>query len=308
MIKIADNITQLIGNTPLVRLNKYCNETAVRAEIVAKLESFNPYSVKDRVALSMIETAEKSKKLKDGGIIIEPTSGNTGIGLAAVAAVKGYRLILTMPDTMSVERQQLLSALGAEIVLTDGKRGMQGAIERAHELLLQNPGAFMPNQFNNKANSNAHKKTTAREIWAATGGELDIVVIGVGTGGTITGVGEALKAKNPKIKIIGVEPAESPVLSGGEPGAHGIQGIGAGFVPKILNLKVIDEIVTVTTHEAMAAARVLAKTEGILIGVSGGAALFAATKIASRPHNRIKRIVVIFPDSGERYMSTGLFD
>jgi len=303
MEKIADNITQLIGNTPMTRLNKYCAAAGVKAEIIAKLESFNPYSVKDRVALAMVEAAEKAGKLDEGGIIIEPTSGNTGIGLAMVAAVKGYRLILTMPDTMSYERRALLKALGAEVVLTDGASGMRGAIEKAKELARKIEGSFIPAQFENKANAAVHRRTTAKEIWAATDGELDIVVAGIGTGGTISGVGEALKAKNYKIKIIGVEPEESNVITGGQARPHGIQGIGAGFVPKVLNQDVIDEVVTVGTDEAVAAAHLCARTEGILLGISGGAALSAATKIALRPNNRAKRIVVIMPDSGERYLS-----
>ena len=287
----------------MVRLNNYCREVNVKAEIVAKLESFNPYSVKDRVALAMIEAAERSKKLRDGSVIVEPTSGNTGIGLAAVAAVKGYRVILTMPDTVSLERRAVLTALGAEVVLTDGKDGMRGAIAKAHEIALVTPRSFMPLQFENKANAAVHKRTTAKEIWAATDGNVDIVVAGIGTGGTITGVGEALKAKNSQIRIIGVEPSESPVLNGGDPGMHGIQGIGAGFSPKILNRTVVDEVITVSTHEAMAAARACARFEGIMIGISGGAALFAATKAAQEPRNRVKRIVVIMPDTGERYLS-----
>ena len=309
MEKIADNITQLIGMTPMTRLNRYCAAAGVKAEIIAKLESFNPYSVKDRVALAMVEAAEKAGKLREGGIIIEPTSGNTGIGLAMVAAVKGYRLILAMPDTMSAERCLLLRALGAEVLLTDGRDGMRGAIEKARELAQKLPGSFTPFQFENKANPAAHKRTTAKEIWAATDGKLDVVVAGIGSGGTISGVGEALKAKNYKIKIIGVEPGESNVITGGQAGPHGIQGIGAGFVPKNLNQSVIDEVITVSTSEAMTAARLCAKTEGILIGISGGAALCAATKVAQQPNNRAKRIVAIIPDSGERYLSVkGLFD
>lgn len=306
MAKIADSITDLIGKTPLVKLNKISR--GLEGIIVAKLESFNPlHSVKDRIGLAMIESGEKSGKLKIGGTIVEPTSGNTGIALAFVAAAKGYKLILTMPETMSVERRQLLKALGAELVLTPGSDGMKGAIKKAEEILSQNPKYFMPQQFNNLANPEIHRKTTAEEIWNDTDGKIDILVSGIGTGGTITGVGEVIKKRKPSLKVIAVEPFDSPVLSGGNPGPHKIQGIGAGFVPAVLNTKIIDEIFKVKNDEAFIAARRLAKEEGILGGISSGAALHAAIEIAKRKENRGKQIIAVLPDTGERYLSTALF-
>lgn len=305
MTKIAANILELIGNTPLVRVNKLNPSSA---EILLKLESFNPMSsVKDRIGLALIEDAEKSGRLKKGALIIEPTSGNTGIGLAMAAAVKGYRLILTMPETMSVERRKLLAALGAEIVLTEGAKGMQGSIDKAQELHDANPGSIIPGQFTNPANPAYHYRVTAEEILRDTGGRVDIFVAGVGTGGTLTGIGTRLKEENPALKLIAVEPHESPILSGGKAGPHGIQGIGANFIPEILNTKIIDEVVTVGADEAGNAARELARKEGILAGISGGAALRAALTVAGRPENSGRRIVVLMPDSGERYLSTWLF-
>ena len=306
MAKIFEDITKTIGNTPLVRLNKIAE--GVGATILAKVESFNPLSsVKDRIGVAMIEDAEKRGLLKKGTVIIEPTSGNTGIALAFVAAAKGYRLILTMPDTMSLERRQLLKIFGAELVLTDGTKGMKGAIDKAEELHKATPGSFMPQQFNNPANPEIHRKTTAEEIWRDTDGKVDIVVAGVGTGGTITGVGEALKKKKASVKIIAVEPDASPVLSGGAPGPHKIQGIGAGFVPQVLNKDVIDEIIRVKNDDAGDVARKLAKTDGILIGISCGAVLWAALEVAKRKENKGKLILVVLPDTGERYLSTWLF-
>lgn len=304
-MKIANNITELIGNTPLVRINKM-NKGA--GEIYAKLEMFNPLSsVKDRVGLALIESAEREGKLQKGGLIIEPTSGNTGIGLAFVAAVKGYRLILTMPETMSIERRKLLKALGAEIVLTEGAKGMKGAIDKAERLAASTPGSFLPQQFSNHANSEIHRKTTAIEILRDMDNDVDIFVSSVGTGGTITGVGSVLKEKIPGVKIVAVEPSASPVLSGGKPGPHKIQGIGAGFIPKVLDMNVVDEVVQVSDDEAGAIAREAAQSEGLLIGISSGAALSAALKLAAIPENSGKKIVVIFPDSGERYLSTWLY-
>lgn len=304
-MKIANNILELIGKTPLVRLNAV---TLPGANILAKLEFLNPSgSVKDRAALAMVEDAEAKGLLKKGGLIIEPTSGNTGIGLALVAAVKGYRLILTMPDTMSLERRKFLASFGAELVLTDGTKGMKGAIEKAVELKRQNPDALLPQQFENPANVDAHLKTTAEEIWNDTGGSVDIVVAGVGTGGTITGIGRALKAQKPGVKIFAVEPETSPVLSGGNAGPHKIQGIGAGFVPKIYDASVVDGVISVSDDDAGATARRLAKEEGIHTGISAGAATFAALSLAAKPENAGKTIVVIIPDTGTRYLSTWLY-
>ena len=306
MAKIYDDITKTIGRTPLVRINKL--SIGSKATILAKLESFNPLSsVKDRIGVAMIEAAEKSGDLKKGSVIIEPTSGNTGIALAFVCAAKGYRLILTMPDTMSIERRQLLKILGAELVLTEGTKGMKGAVEKAEELTKSTANAFMPQQFNNPANPEIHRKTTAEEIWQDTDGKVDIFISGIGTGGTITGVGEVLKKKKPSVKIIGLEPKDSPILSGGKPGAHKIQGIGAGFVPQILNRGVIDEIMTVSNEDAGSIARRLAREEGMLVGISSGAAMWAALEIAKRKEAQDKTIVVLLPDTGERYLSTWLF-
>lgn len=308
-MSIAHSLPELIGNTPLLALDRFTKQEGLNAEILGKLEYFNPLgSAKDRIGLAMIEAAEQSGALKPGGVIIEPTSGNTGIGLAYVGAAKGYRVILTMPETMSIERRKLLAALGAELVLTEGKKGMSGAIAKAEELKEEIPGAIIPQQFENPANPAIHEKTTGPEILRDTDGKVDILVAGVGTGGTITGVGRVLKKANPNVKVVAVEPAKSPVLSGGNPGPHGLMGIGAGFVPKALDTGILDEILTMTEEEAYAAARNVAKAEGLLIGISGGAALAAAVKLAKRPENAGKRIVVILPDSGERYLSTSLFD
>lgn len=305
MERIADNITQLIGRTPLVRLNSFSENGA---EVVAKVESFNPLgSAKDRVGFAMIEDAEKKGLLKKGSTVIEPTSGNTGVGLAFTCAVKGYKLILTMPESMSAERRALLAALGAELVLTPASEGMSGAIRRADELAAETEGSFIPGQFVNPANPDVHERTTGPEIIADTDGKVDIFVSAVGTGGTITGVGRALKKHNPDIKIVAVEPYDSPVLSGGKAGPHKLQGIGAGFVPDILDTDLIDEIITVKTEEAYAAARKSAGREGVLVGISSGAALHAASLLAKRPENKGKRIVVLLPDTGERYLSTDLF-
>jgi cysteine synthase len=303
---IAKDATELIGNTPLVRINRLAR--GLEAEVVAKLESFNPlHSVKDRIGVSMMLTAEEQGLLKPGTVIVEPTSGNTGIALAFVAAAKGYRLILTMPDTMSMERRQLLSILGAELILTPGSEGMSGAIRRAEELVAQNPGYFMPYQFKNLANPEIHRLTTAEEIWRDTGGRVDILVAGVGTGGTITGVAESLKGRKPGFKAIAVEPSGSPVLSGGKAGPHKIQGIGAGFVPEVLKRSLVDEVVQVSNDSAGETARRLAKEEGILAGISSGAALWAALEVGKRPENKGKLIVAILPDTGERYLTTWLF-
>ena len=308
MSKIAQKLTDLIGNTPLLALNRYSREAGLASPIVAKLEYFNQLgSVKDRIALAMIEAAEAEGKIKPGTLIIEPTSGNTGVGLAFVAASRGYKLILTMPETMSVERRNLLKALGAELVLTPGTEGMKGAIKKAEELAQTNANSFIPQQFQNPANPEIHRKTTAEEIWRDTDGKVDIFVAGVGTGGTVTGVGEVLKKYKPSVKIIAVEPAASPVLSGGQPGPHKLQGIGAGFVPDIFNRTIVDEIIQVGNDDAFATARALSKTEGLLVGISSGAAAWAASQVAKRPENAGKVIVVLLPDTGERYLSTPLF-
>lgn len=309
MSKIYKSLTELIGKTPLMELSNYNKKHDLDAKIIAKLEYFNPAgSVKDRVAYAMIIDAEEKGLLKSNSVIIEPTSGNTGIGLASVAAARGYRIILTMPDTMSVERRSLLKAYGAEIVLTDGAKGMNGAIAKAEELAVEIENSFIPGQFNNPANPTMHLKTTGPEIWEDTDGKVDLFVSGIGTGGTITGVGEYLKSKNPNIKIIAVEPVDSPVLSEGKAGPHKIQGIGAGFIPDTLNTKIYDEIITVTNDAAFATGKEIAKIEGLLIGISSGAAIYAATEIAKRPENRGKNIVVLLPDTGERYISTPLFE
>lgn len=308
-MKLYQSLTELIGNTPLLELVNYQKAEGLKARIVAKLEYFNPAgSVKDRIALAMIDDAEKNGKLKPGGLIIEPTSGNTGVGLASVAAARGYRVILTMPETMSVERRKLLAAYGAELVLTEGAKGMKGAIEKATELLEQNPGSFMPGQFDNPANPAVHKRTTGPEIWRDTDGQVDLFVAGIGTGGTITGTGEYLKEQKPSVKVVGVEPAASPVLTEGKSGPHKIQGIGAGFVPRVLNTGIYDEVITVQNDDAFAAGRAIAHAEGLLVGISSGAALHAATELAKRPENEGKLIVVILPDTGERYLSTALFE
>ena len=308
MAKIAKTLTDLIGNTPLLELSRYNKENDVKGKVIAKLEYFNPLSsVKDRIGYALIKDGEESGKINKDTVIIEPTSGNTGIALAFVAASRGYRLILTMPETMSIERRSLLAALGAELVLTPGADGMPGAIAKAKELLGEIPNSFLPNQFENPANPEIHRQTTAEEIWKDTDGKVDIFVAGIGTGGTITGVGEVLKAKNPTVKVVAVEPASSPVLSEGRKGPHKIQGIGAGFVPAVLNTKVYDEIFPVSNEDAFAAAKAVAKAEGLLVGISSGAALFAAKEIARRPENEGKTIVVLLPDTGERYLSTPLF-
>ncbi|MCI5777074.1 MAG: cysteine synthase A [Bacteroidales bacterium] len=308
MTKIAQKLTDLIGNTPLLQLNSYGKSKGVAANVIAKLEYFNPLgSVKDRIAFAMIEDAEAKGLLKPGALIVEPTSGNTGVGLAFVSAVKGYKLILTMPETMSVERRNLLKALGAELVLTPGAEGMKGAIAAAEKIRDENPGSFIPQQFENPANPAAHIKTTSEEIWRDTEGKVDIFVAGVGTGGTVSGVGRGLKAHNPNIKVVAVEPASSPVLSGGKSGPHKIQGIGAGFVPKTFDREIVDEIVTVENDDAIRTSRELSKKEGLLVGISAGAAAFAATQLALRPENKGKNIVVLLPDTGERYLSTVLY-
>lgn len=306
MSRIHSDITETIGKTPIVRLNRIMD--GLNASILAKLELKNPLgSVKDRIGLAMIKAAEEQGSINNETLIVEPTSGNTGIALAFVCAVRKYRLILTMPETMSIERRKLLKHLGAETVLTPGSGGMKGAINKAREILLQNSNAYMPDQFSNAANPEIHRRTTAEEIWEDTNGEVDIFVSGVGTGGTITGVSEVIKKRKPSFKAVAVEPSDSPVLSGGNPGPHKIQGIGAGFIPKILNTKIIDEIVTVTNDKAFETARLIAKIEGILCGISSGAAVWAALEIAKRPENKGKQIVVILPSTGERYISTDLF-
>lgn len=307
-MRVYRNISDLVGKTPLVELVNYKEEFNLQATILGKMEYFNPAgSVKDRVAKAMIEDAEKNGLINKNTVIIEPTSGNTGIGLAAIAASRGYKIILTMPETMSVERRNLLKAYGAELVLTDGTKGMKGAIEKAQELATEIENSFVPSQFSNFSNVNMHKDTTGPEIWEDTDGKVDIFIAGVGTGGTITGVGEYLKSKNPNIKIIAVEPKDSPVLSDGKPGPHKIQGIGAGFVPEILNTSIYDEIIQVENESAFENGRILAQREGILVGISSGAALYAAKEIAKRPENKGKTIVVMLPDTGERYLSTPMF-
>lgn len=308
MSKIAKNITDLIGNTPLLELCNFNREKGLEARIIAKLEYFNPASsVKDRIGYSMIKDAEDKGLINKDTVIIEPTSGNTGIALAFVAAARGYRLIITLPDSFSVERRNLLKALGAELVLTPGAEGMSGAIKKAEELAAQTPNSYIPDQFKNPANPEIHRKTTAEEIWRDTDGIVDIFVAGVGTGGTLTGVGEIIKRRKPELKVVAVEPFDSPVLSGGNKGAHKLQGLGAGFVPEVLNLDIVDEIFKVKTEEAFDTVRRLAATEGLLVGISSGAAVFAAAQIAKRPENKGKNIVVILPDTGERYLSTQLF-
>jgi cysteine synthase A len=308
MTKIYESIDQLIGKTPLLRLTRFGKANGLGAAVLAKLEYFNPAgSVKDRIAKAMIDDAEAKGLLKKGSVIIEPTSGNTGIGLAAIAAARGYRAIIVMPDTMSVERRTLIAAYGAEIVLTEGSRGMNGAIRKADELAKEIPNSFIPSQFTNPANPEAHRATTGPEIWEDTDGRVDFFVAGVGSGGTITGVGEYLKSMNPAVKIVAVEPASSPVLSAGTPGSHKIQGIGAGFVPEVLNTKIYDEIIPVENDAAFKTAREVGKSDGVLVGISSGAALFAAAELAKRPENNGKTIVVLLADTGERYLSSSLF-
>ena len=308
MSKIYNGALELVGNTPLVEVKNIEEELGLEARILVKLEYFNPAgSVKDRIAKAMIEDAEEKGLLKEGSVIIEPTSGNTGIGLASIAAVKGYRIILTMPETMSVERRNILKAYGAEIVLTEGAKGMKGAIEKADELAKEIPGSYIPGQFVNPANPEVHRKTTGPEIWKDTDGEVDLFIAGVGTGGTLTGVGEYLKSQNPDVKIVALEPASSPVLSTGKGGPHKIQGIGAGFVPDVLNTSVYDEIYKAENEDAFAAAKLLAKKEGVLVGISSGAALHAAIEYAKKPENKGKTIVALLPDTGDRYYSTPLF-
>ena len=307
-MKAYDKITDLIGGTPLLKLTNYINEHQLGATVYGKLEYFNPAgSVKDRIAKAMLDDAEQKDVLKPDSVIIEPTSGNTGIGLAAVAASRGYKIILTMPETMSIERRNLLRAYGAKIVLTEGAKGMKGAIAKAQELAAETPNSFIPSQFTNMSNPAAHFRTTGPEIWEDTDGKVDIFVAGVGTGGTLSGVGEYLKSQNPNVKVVAVEPAGSPVLSKGTPGPHKIQGIGAGFVPDTLNTKIYDEIITVENEDAFETGRALARHEGLLVGISSGAAVFAATELAKRPENKGKIIVAILPDTGERYLSTPMF-
>ncbi|HIW74390.1 MAG TPA: cysteine synthase A [Firmicutes bacterium] len=309
MERIAKSLTELIGNTPLLELSNWEKKEGLKARLLAKVEAFNPAgSVKDRVARAMIEDAEARGLLKPGAVIVEPTSGNTGIGLAAVAAARGYRVILTMPETMSMERRSLLRAYGAELVLTEGAKGMKGAIARAEELAREIPGAFIPGQFVNPANPAAHRTATGPEIWRDTDGKVDIFVAGIGTGGTITGVGEYLREKKPTVRIVGVEPKDSPVLTEGKAGPHKLQGIGAGFVPEVLNTAVYDEVIPVRSEEAFRAGRELARSEGLLAGISSGAALWAALQLARRPENEGKTIVALLPDTGDRYLSTPLFE
>ena len=308
-MRVFNNITGLIGHTPLVEINRFTEKLGLKARILVKLELFNPAgSVKDRIALSMIEDAEKKGLLKPGSVIIEPTSGNTGIGLASIAASKGYRAVFTMPETMSAERRKLLQAYGAEIVLTEGAKGMKGAIAKAEELARQTQGSFIPGQFVNPANPEAHVRTTGPEIWDDTDGKVDIFVAGVGTGGTVTGTGRYLKSKNPAVRVVAVEPAASPVLTQGKAGPHAIQGIGAGFVPEVLDTKIYDEVIDVTNEDALATGREIARKEGFLVGISSGAALFAAVELARRPENAGKLIVALLPDNGDRYLSTKLFE
>ena len=307
-MKIYEEITDLIGSTPLVKLKNYSEARGLKAPVIAKVEFFNPAgSVKDRIAKAMLDDAEAKGLLKEGSVIIEPTSGNTGIGLASVAAARGYKIILTMPETMSVERRNLLKAYGAELVLTDGAKGMKGAIAKAEELAKETPNSFIPSQFTNPANPSIHRSTTGPEIWRDTEGKVDIFVAGVGTGGTVTGVGEYLKSQNPNVKVVAVEPETSPVLSKGTPGPHKIQGIGAGFVPETLNTSVYDEVFPVSNEDAFATGKAIAREDGILVGISSGAAVFAATQLAKRPENEGNVIVALLPDTGERYLSTPMF-